>query len=149
RSRVLVKVGNGGQSGIPIASRSGGRRCVFLGSRRLRDPKAWVLTHPVRRVRSRVLVKVGNGGRGGIPIASRSGGRRCVFLGSRCLRDPKAWVLTHPVRRVRSRVLVKVGNGGQGGIRTHGNLSATHGFQPCSLNHSDTCPLEWEPRTLP
>src|SRR5204862_3996160 len=48
----------GGQGGIPIASRSGGRRCVFLGSRRLRDPKAWVLTHPVRHARSRMFVKL-------------------------------------------------------------------------------------------
>lgn len=36
-----------------------------------------------------------------------------------------------------------VGNqqdGGQGGIRTLGDVSATHAFQACSFDHSDTCP---------
>ena len=32
-------------------------------------------------------------------------------------------------------------NGGQGGIRTHGDIAATHAFQACSFDHSDTCPL--------
>ncbi len=32
-------------------------------------------------------------------------------------------------------------SGGQGGIRTHGDLSATHAFQACSFDHSDTCPV--------
>jgi hypothetical protein len=56
------------------------------------------------------------------------------------LARPWAWVLTHPVRQEKSVDAGGVKYGGQGGIRTHGNLSATHGFQPCSLNHSDTCP---------
>jgi hypothetical protein len=29
---------------------------------------------------------------------------------------------------------------GQGGIRTLGDISATHAFQACSFDHSDTCP---------
>ena len=31
-------------------------------------------------------------------------------------------------------------DGGQGGIRTLGELTPTHAFQACSLDHSDTCP---------
>ena len=31
-------------------------------------------------------------------------------------------------------------DGGQGGIRTLGNIAATHAFQACSFDHSDTCP---------
>lgn len=47
-------------------------------------------------------------------------------------------------------------HGGQGGIRTLGDITATHAFQACSFDHSDTCPLvvgaeprrpkpEWQP----
>ena len=32
------------------------------------------------------------------------------------------------------------GSRGQGGIRTLGELTPTHAFQACSLDHSDTCP---------
>ncbi len=32
-------------------------------------------------------------------------------------------------------------DGGQGGIRTHGDIAATHAFQACSFDHSDTCPF--------
>ena len=31
-------------------------------------------------------------------------------------------------------------DGGQGGIRTLGDIAATHAFQACSFDHSDTCP---------
>ena len=34
------------------------------------------------------------------------------------------------------------GRGGQGGIRTLGDVTATHAFQACSFDHSDTCPWE-------
>lgn len=30
--------------------------------------------------------------------------------------------------------------GGNGGIRTPGRLAATHAFQACSIDHSDTFP---------
>ncbi len=34
----------------------------------------------------------------------------------------------------------KAENGGEGGIRTPEAVSRLHGFQPCSLGHSDTSP---------
>src|ERR1700674_2160977 len=42
----------------------------------------------------------------------------------------------------RTRGLVCFKYGGEGGIRTHGRVSPTHAFQACSLNRSDTSPLE-------
>ncbi len=38
--------------------------------------------------------------------------------------------------------LLTVNDGGQGGIRTLGDIAATHAFQACSFDHSDTCPSE-------
>ena len=37
-------------------------------------------------------------------------------------------------------------DGGQGGIRTLGDIAATHAFQACSFDHSDTCPWSAEAR---
>jgi hypothetical protein len=48
--------------------------------------------------------------------------------------------------RLSLRLLTKPG--GQGGIRTLGNISATHAFQACSFDHSDTCPCGEAARSL-
>ena len=36
--------------------------------------------------------------------------------------------------------------GGQGGIRTHGELAPTAVFKTAALNHSATCPYQWNAR---
>ena len=61
-----------------------------------------------------------------------------------------------PERQDPSPERLDGGLGGQGGIRTLGDIAATHAFQACSFDHSDTCPLvvgaqarrlnpEWQP----
>jgi hypothetical protein len=67
-----------------------------------------------------------------------------VFLiGQR--KDEISKVLVEEIRHVYQEIrnFSKVyKNGGQGGIRTLGNITATHAFQACSFDHSDTCPFE-------
>ena len=106
---------------------------------------------------------ISSSGQGGIACASlrpSQGGSRCSQFSDRRHGRLTAFKPVPPLRSGRgshpslsewenkpypqSTILYprSTRNGGQGGIRTLGDVTATHAFQACSFDHSDTCPWE-------